>query len=181
MIFFLTPHPIPSYTVRVYGILVWPPEGLEGFLSGLQSRHRVKGFGRPHLNLRQPFEWEHSEESLKIAIEGVLRSHAPLRLKLGGWSSFEQGVVYLRAYGGRPFQKLYRALEPLASPLREIEGPSYIPHLTLALGLSKDQADTLAQALPKPPIGSFMLREVVLVKDTAEGELVEAGRFELSG
>lgn len=167
--------------MRVYGILVWPPEGLEGFLSGLQTRYQVRGFGRPHLNLRQPFEWEHGEESLKIAIEGILRSHPPFRLKLGNWSSFEQGVVYLRAYGGTPFQKLYRALEPLAPPLKEIEGPSYIPHLTLALGLGKEQAATLAQSLPKPPIASFVVRQAVLVKDTPEGELLEVVRFALSG
>jgi 2'-5' RNA ligase len=165
----------------VYGILVWPPEALEAFLSGLQAKHGVRGFGPPHLNLRQPFDWEHGEESLKIAVEAVLRSHAPFRFKLGSWSSFEQGVVYLRAYGGAPFKKLYRALEPLAPPLKEIEGPSYIPHLTLALGLSKEGAAALAHSLPKPPIGSFALREVVLVKDTAEGELVGVGRFKLSG
>ena len=178
---FKEPRTFYPYTVVVYGILVWPPEGLEGFLAGLQARHQVRGFGRPHLNLRQPFEWEHGDESLKIAIEGILRSHAPFRLKLGGWASFEQGVVYLRAYGGIPFQKLYRALEPLAAPLKEIEGPSYIPHLTLALGLSKDQAVHLGQTLPKPPMGSFTLRQVVLVKDTPEANFIEVGRFVLSG
>ncbi len=48
-------------------------------------------------------------------------------MRLGGWGYFPQGVVYLRAYGGAPFARLYHALEPLAPPLKEIEGPSYLP------------------------------------------------------
>jgi len=165
----------------VYGILVWPPEELGEFLLKLQRQHRVGGFGPPHLNLRQPFEWEHGEESLRKAVQGILRSHAPFRLRLGGWASFPQGVVYLRAYGGTPFRKLHHALEPLAPPLKEIEGPSYIPHLTLALGLTPEAAAELIQALPSPPRKSFVLREAALVQDTAEGGLVEVARFPFSG
>jgi 2'-5' RNA ligase len=165
----------------VYGILVWPPEELGEFLLKLQRQHRVGGFGPPHLNLRQPFEWEHGEESLRKAVQGILRSHAPFRLRLGGWASFPQGVVYLRAYGGTPFRKLHHALEPLAPPLKEIEGPSYIPHLTLALGLTPEAAAELIQTLPSPPRKSFVLREAALVQDTAEGGLVEVARFPFSG
>ncbi|RIH86381.1 2'-5' RNA ligase family protein [Calidithermus roseus] len=165
----------------MYGILVWPPEELGAFLLELQRQHRVRGFGPPHLNLRQPFEWEHGEESLRKAVQGILRSHAPFRLRLGGWSSFPQGVVYLRAYGGTPFRKLHHALEPLAPPLKEIEGPSYIPHLTLALGLSPEAAADLARSLPLPQCKSFVLREAALVQDAADGSLVEVARFPFSG
>jgi len=165
----------------VYGILVWPPKELGAFLLDLQRQHRVRGFGPPHLNLRQPFEWEYGEESLKKAVQGILRSHAPFRLRLGGWGSFPQGVVYLRAYGGTPFRKLHHALEPLAAPLKEIEGPSYLPHLTLALGLAPEEALALSRQLPPPPRGSFLVREAALVQDTPDGELVEVVRFPLSG
>lgn len=150
-------------------------------MARLQTKHGVRGFGLPHLNLRQPFEWEHGEESLKKAVQGILRSHAPFRLRLGGWSSFPQGVVYLRAYGGTPFRKLHHALEALAPPLKEIEGPSYIPHLTLALGLSPEAAAALARDLPPPPRRSFVLREAALVQDTPEGDLVEVARFPFAG
>lgn len=65
-------------------------------------------------------------------------------------------MVYLRAYGGGAFRRLYHALEPLAPPLKEIEGPSYIPHLTLALGLSPEEAKALAQSLrPRPAAPSW--------------------------
>ncbi|RIH90792.1 RNA 2',3'-cyclic phosphodiesterase [Calidithermus terrae] len=165
----------------MYGILVWPPEELGEFLLELQRQHRVKGFGPPHLNLRQPFEWEHGEESLRKAVQGILRSHAPFRLRLGGWASFPQGVVYLRAYGGAPFRKLHHALEPLAPPLKEIEGPSYIPHLTLALGLSPEAAQELARTLPPPRRKSFVLREAALVQDNTDGDLVEVARFPFAG
>jgi 2'-5' RNA ligase len=165
----------------VYGILVWPPDDLETFMTGLQTKHGVRGFGRPHLNLRQPFDWAYGEESLKRAVEGILRGHSHFRLRLGGWQSFPQGVVYLRAYGGTPFQRLYNGLEPLAAPLKEIEGPSYLPHLTLALGLSPEEAVALCRKLPQPPRGSFLVREAALVQDTPEGELVEVARFPLSG
>jgi len=124
----------------VYGVLVWPPEDLRAFMEGLQAARGVRGFGPPHMNLRQPFDWPYEEEALKLALLGLLRGQAPFRVRLGRWGYFPQGVVYLRAYGGRPFQGLYQALEALAPPLKEIEGPSYIPHLTLALGLSEEAA-----------------------------------------
>lgn len=93
----------------------------------LQARHGVKGFGPPHLNLRQPFDWPYEEEALKIALEGILRGHPPFRLRLGGWGFFPQGVVYLRAYGGGAFRRLYHALEPLAPPSRRLRGRATSP------------------------------------------------------
>ncbi|MEZ0348598.1 MAG: 2'-5' RNA ligase family protein [Thermus sp.] len=163
----------------MYGVLVWPPPDLRAFLEGLQAHHGVRGFGPPHLNLRQPFDWPYEEEALKIALEGILRGHAPFRLRFGGWGYFPQGVVYLRAYGGTPFRRLYHALEPLAPPLKEIEGPSYLPHITLALGLSEAEAKTLAEGLPPPPRRSFWVKEVALVKDREGEDLVEVARFPL--
>jgi len=163
----------------VYGVLVWPPEDLRVFMESLQATHGVRGFGPLHLNLRQPFAWPYEEEALKIALEGILRGHAPFRVRLGGWGYFPQGVVYLRAYGGRAFARLYHALEPLAPPLKEIEGPSYLPHLTLALGLTPEEAGRLVPALPPPPRRSFRVREAALVRAEGEGVLVEVARFPL--
>ncbi|BDB11953.1 hypothetical protein TthTMY_16920 [Thermus thermophilus] len=111
----------------MYGVLVWPPEDLRRFMEELQARHGVKGFGPPHLNLRQPFDWPYEEEALKIALEGILRGHPPFRLRLGGWGFFPQGVVYLRAYGGGAFRRLYHALEPLAPPSRRLRGRATSP------------------------------------------------------
>ncbi|GAA6734984.1 2'-5' RNA ligase family protein [Thermus oshimai] len=162
----------------MYGVLVWPPARLRAFMEELQAAHGVKGFGPPHLNLRQPFDWPYEEEALRIALEGILRGHAPFRLRLGPWRAWPQGVVYLRAYGGEAFRRLHHALEPLAPPLKEIEGPSYIPHLTLALGLPPEAAEALARSLPPPPMGSFTVREVALVRSEGE-ELVEVARFPL--
>ncbi|GAA5334343.1 2'-5' RNA ligase family protein [Thermus hydrothermalis] len=164
----------------MYGVLVWPPPDLRAFLEALQAEHGVRGFGPPHLNLRQPFEWPYEEEALKIALEGILRGHAPFRLRLGGWGHFPQGVVYLRAYGGSAFRRLFHALEPLAPPLKEIEGPSYIPHITLALGLGEEEARALAAKLPLPFRRSFLVKEVALVKDQDGGDLVEVARFPLA-
>nr|WP_277621155.1 2'-5' RNA ligase family protein [Thermus arciformis] len=158
--------------------MVWPPEDLRRFMEDLQARHGVKGFGPPHLNLRQPFDWPYEEEALKIALEGILRGHPPFRLRLGGWGFFPQGVVYLRASGGGAFRSLHHALEPLAPPLKEIEGPSYIPHLTLALGLSPEEAKALAERLPPPPRRSFLVKEAALVRSEGEG-LAEVARFPL--
>jgi len=148
-------------------------------MEGLMEAHGVRGFGPPHLNLRQPFEWPYEEEALKRALLGLLRGHAPFRVRLGRWGFFPQGVVYLRAYGGRAFQRLYHALEALAPPLKEIEGPSYIPHLTLALGLSSEEAKALAETLPLPRRRSFLVKEVALVRSQNEGELLEVARFPL--
>ena len=162
----------------MYGVLVWPPEDLRRFMEELQAARGVRGFGPPHLNLRQPFDWPDEEEALRIALAGILRGHPPFRVRLGDWRFFPQGVVYLRAYGGGAFRRLFHALEPLAPPLKEIEGPSYIPHLTLALGLSPEEAKALAQSLPPPPRRSFLVREAALVRDEGEG-LVEVARFPL--
>lgn len=162
----------------MYGVLVWPPERVRAFLEELQAAHGVRGFGPPHLNLRQPFEWPYEEEALFRRLEDILRGHAPFRLHLGRWGFFPQGVVYLRAYGGGAFRHLHHALEPLAPSLKELEGPSYIPHLTLALGLSEEEARALASRLPPPPVSSFTVRAVALVKDEGEG-LWEVARFSL--
>ncbi len=170
-----------GYTARVYGVLVWPPGDLRAFMEEIQKAYAVKGFGPPHMNLRQPFAWPYGEGALRLALEGILRGHGPFRVRLGGWGYFPQGVVYLRAYGGTPFCRLHRALEVLAPPLKELEGPGYIPHLTLALGLSEGEARDLAQGLPPPPRRSFTVREVALVRDEGEapGEtaLWEVARF----
>ncbi len=162
----------------MYGVLVWPPGPLRSFLEELQRFHGVRGFGPPHLNLRQPFEWPYEEEALYRGLEGILRGHPPFRLRLGRWGVFPHGVVYLRAYGGGAFRRLHHALEPLAPPLKELEGPSFIPHFTLALGLPEEEAQALANRLPPPPIASFTVREVALVKDDGEG-LWEVARFSL--
>ncbi len=145
----------------------------------LQKIHGVQGYGPPHLNLRQPFKWRWSQEALRRGVEGILRGHAPFRIKLGDWRTFNSGVVYLRAYGGSAFDRLHKALEPLAPPEAEIEGPSYIPHFTLALGLSPEEAEALVHELPPPPIGSFTVKEVALVRDEDGGDLVELARFPL--
>jgi len=116
---------------------------------------------------------------LKRGVEGIVRGHAPFRVKLADWRTFNSGVVYLRAYGGSAFDRLHKALEPLAPPEAEIEGPSYIPHLTLALGLDPKEAEELARKLPPPPIKSFTVKEVALVQDVDDGELVEIARFPL--
>ena len=163
----------------MYGILAWPPDALREWMEDLQKKHGVRGYGPPHLNLRQPFRWRFSQEALKRGVEGILRGHDPFRVKLGDWRTFNSGVVYLRAYGGSAFDRLHRALEPLAPPEAEIEGPSYIPHFTLALGLDPEEAEALRKKLPPPPIGSFTVKEVALVQDVDDGELVELARFPL--
>ncbi|XOB97619.1 2'-5' RNA ligase family protein [Deinococcota bacterium DY0809b] len=163
----------------MYGILAWPPDDLSEWMQQLSEAHGVSGYGPPHLNLRQPFKWRWSQEALRRGVEGILRGHEPFRVRLGDWRTFGGGVVYLRAYGGGPFQRLYHALEPLAEPEQEIEGPSYIPHLTLALGLSDDEARELAVKLPPPPRKSFTVREVALVTDDDGGELIEIARLPL--
>lgn len=165
----------------MYGILAWPPNDLSEWMQELSETHGVSGYGPPHLNLRQPFKWRWSKEALRRGVEGILRGHEPFRVRLGGWQSFGGGVVYLRAYGGGPFRRLYDALEPLAEPEQEIEGPSYIPHLTLALGLSDEEAQELLQKLPPPPRKSFTVREVALVTDDDGGNLIEIARLPLGG
>jgi len=163
----------------VYGVLAWPPDDLREWMEALAKEHGVSGYGPPHLNLRQPFKWRWSQEALRRGVEGILRGHEPFRVRLGDWRTFAGGVVYLRAYGGGPFKRLYHALEPLAEPEQEIEGPSYIPHLTLALGLSDEEAEELARKLPPPPRKSFMVREVALVTDDDGGDLIEIARLPL--
>jgi len=163
----------------VYGVLAWPPDDLREWMEALAKEHGVSGYGPPHLNLRQPFKWRWSQEALRRGLEGILRGHEPFRVRLGDWRTFGGGVVYLRAYGGGPFERLHRALEPLAEPEQEIEGPSYIPHLTLALGLSDEEAEELARKLPPPPRKSFTVREVALVTDDDGGDLIELARFPL--
>ncbi len=163
----------------MYGILAWPPDDLSEWMQELSKAHGVSGYGPPHLNLRQPFKWRWSQEALRRGVEGILRGHDPFRVRLGDWRTFGGGVVYLRAYGGGPFQRLYHALEPLAEPEQEIEGPSYIPHLTLALGLAEERAAELAHRLPPPPRKSFLVKEVALVTDEDGGELVEIASLPL--
>lgn len=163
----------------MYGVLAWPPDDLMEWMRRLQKAYGVKGYGSPHLNLRQPFKWRWSQEALRRGVEGILRGHQPFRVKLGGWGVFDgKGVVYLRAYGGSAFDRLYQSLEPLAPPEAEIEGPSYIPHLTLALDLERDAAEALARKLPPPPRKSFTISEVALVEDD-DGDFVELARFPL--
>ena len=105
----------------MYGVLVWPPEDLRRFMEELQAARGVRGFGPPHLNLRQPFDWPYEEEALRIALAGILRGHPPFRVRLGDWRFFPQGVVYLRAYGGGAFRRLY------PRPSRRLRGRATSP------------------------------------------------------
>lgn len=172
--------PLLGILADVYGVLAWPPEDLQNYMTDLRRTFGVLGYGPPHLNLRQPFQWPWGDESLKRGVEGILRGYVPFRVRLGTWRVFENtGVVYLRAYGGTAFKRLFRALEPLAKPEKEIEGPSYIPHLTLALAVDRAEHKRLLEALPTPPRRSFKLSEVVLVRER-EGNLRELATFMLT-
>lgn len=82
----------------------------------------------------------------------------------------------LRGGSFRPALPRPRAPGP---SLKEIEGPSYLPHLTLALGVGEEEAGRLLELLPPPPRGSFLVKEAALVKSDEEGDLAEVARFPL--
>lgn len=164
----------------LYGILALPPTPLKNWIERFQERHELASYGTPHLNLRSPFVWSGSESSLIAACQKQFADLPPLELELSGWERFSSTVFI----GVKPTPLLERfhqtALYLPDTQTSSMDGPNFVPHVTVALGICpwafrRMWREVTAESIPS---STWLIQELYLAKDNA-GELEIVGSLEL--
>ena len=165
----------------VYGITVWPPPKLRDFVLDFQRQHDVKSYGQPHFNLRYPFLWADTEDELIERFQAICVSIPAFQAEITGWADFPN-ALYI---GIRPSPEVFDAHERVitvggASLYAGLDQSDYVPHLTVALGLTDDNRAALiaaAQALHIPR-RAWTVSSLVLTRDEG-GDLKEVSKGKL--
>lgn len=164
----------------LHSLVAWPPEALDTWMRRTQARLGVSGFGLPHLNIRAPFQTSLSAAELTAAFRDVLRDQTEFEVQIKGWKRLPN-VLFLQCGAGGILRALHeRALEVGPSSRAPYDGPDFVPHLTLALGVlpcAEDELWTAVQDL-RPPVSSFTVQALSLTREE-RGEVQELHTFPL--
>ncbi len=165
----------------VYGITGWPPPKLRDFVFEFQRQHKVTSYGQPHFNLRYPFLWADTEEELIERFQTVCSSIPAFRAQITGWADFPN-ALYI---GIRPSPEVFDAHERVlevggASLYAGLDQSDFVPHLTVALGLTDENRAGLiaaanAQIIPRR---AWTVSSLVLTRDEG-GDLLEIAKAKL--
>jgi 2'-5' RNA ligase len=165
----------------VYGITAWPPKVLEAFILETQVRFGVSSYGEPHFNLRYPFIWAGLEEDL-IGRFAALSSLPKFEAKLSGWQAFPNALYLGVDASSGVLEAHRRALAVGGEPLQAgLDGPGFVPHLTVALNPPEEKREHLFAAISKleVPIKRWKVSSLALTRDQ-DGKLLELARCKLT-
>ena len=168
--------------MALYSLVAWPPKELAAWVAQVQAARGLASYGAPHLNLRTAFAFSGDEKVLLEAAGRVAAQLPPFRVRFLSWRLFPH-TIFLDV---EPTPELLFAhqltLLETGGALSEWDGPNYIPHLTLALGIcswAEQQAwDSVKTLLP--PLVEWTVDEVALTLEGG-GEIVEMARYPLVG
>lgn len=165
----------------VYGITGWPPPRLRDFVLEFQRRHGVTSYGQPHLNLRYPFLWAGTEDELIERFQAICTQIPAFRAEITGWADFPN-ALYI---GIRPSPEVFEAHERVleiggASLYAGLDQSDYVPHLTVALGLTDENRAPIIDAARREriPRRSWTVTNLVLTRDE-NGDLKEVSKARL--
>ena len=165
----------------VYGITAWPPPKLRDFALEFQRQHRVTSYGQPHFNLRYPFLWADTEDELIERFQAICAEIPAFRAEITGWADFPN-ALYI---GIRPSPEVFDAHERVlevggASLYAGLDLSDYVPHLTVALGLTEDnRAGIIAAARALTiPRRAWTVSNLILTRDEG-GNLKEVAKGKL--
>jgi 2'-5' RNA ligase len=165
----------------VYGITSWPPPKLRDFVFEFQRQHHVTSYGQPHFNLRYPFLWADTEEELIDKFQTVCTSIPAFQAEITGWADFPN-ALYI---GIRPSLEVFDAHERVlevggASLYAGLDQSDFVPHLTVALGLTEEnRAGIIAAATVQHiPRRAWTVSSLVLTRDEG-GDLKEISKARL--
>jgi 2'-5' RNA ligase len=165
----------------VYGITAWPANALEVFILQTQDRFGVSSYGEPHFNLRYPFIWAGLEEEL-IERFALLSSLPKFEAKLRGWQDFPNALYLGVDASASVLEAHQQALAVGGEPLQAgLDGPGFVPHLTVALNPPTDQREKLFVMISKleAPIKRWKVSSLALTRDQ-DGTLLELARCKLA-
>ncbi len=164
----------------LYSVVAWPTAELAEWLLEVQGRLGLCGFGEPHLNLRVPFEYAGDPQTLIQEVRRCLDGAAPFEVEFLRWRKFPH-IIFLEYALSGPLQRLHeRLLSIPGAPGSPYDGETFIPHLSLAIGVcawaENDVWETL-QTL-NPPQSRFAVSATSLTRESG-GELREVHTFPL--
>ncbi|MHB8619666.1 MAG: 2'-5' RNA ligase family protein [Chloroflexota bacterium] len=142
-----------------------PPEATRAILALHDRLNEFPSVALPpltdiHVTLKMPFFWKASEEDLEERLEQAMAGTHVIELKTDGLAIFDEfyNTLHLRLEASPPLQTLHRrvvsALEGVKNRFRytpRIEGPFYVPHITVGHRLSPETVAALPRALLSQP------------------------------
>ena len=164
----------------LYSVVAWPTTELREWLLEMQGRLGLCGFGEAHLNLRVPFEYAGGSQSLISEVRHCLEDVGPFEVEFLRWRKFPH-IIFLEYALNGPLRRLHDQLLSIpGAPGGPYDGETFIPHLSLAIGVcawaEHDVWETL-QTL-SPPHSRFTVSAASLTREDG-GELREVHTFPL--
>ena len=173
-------------SVMPYSVALLPPPWVSAPLAairaGLDPEHAVNT--TPHITLKQPYSMRATashEAALARSLSRACARHASFPMTLEGVSFFESPrygcVLYIGARDGPPLHRLSSALVHAIADLRhetpgldaERENQLFLPHLTLAQGLRREDAVRAQRELVDLGSYSFEAERVVIGRCGSDG------------
>jgi 2'-5' RNA ligase len=151
----------------LYGITAWPPKALTGFVEDFQAQHGVQAYGQPHFNLRYPFLWAGTEEELIERFQTCARIPR-FRAWIDGWADFPSALYIAIRATAEVLEAHERVLEVGGAPLYAgLDQHDYVPHVTVALGLTDENRQRILSATQTHPIPrrSWTVSHLALTRD----------------
>lgn len=174
----------PAGTAQVlpplHSLVAWPPAELDGWLRRTQERLNVRAFGLPHLNLRAPFRTPLGSRDLVSAFRQLLAETPPFEVQILGWKQLPNALMLECERAPELLALHRRALGAVPSSQAPYDGDSYMPHLTLALGILPWAEAQLWEEVRHltPPISHFTVTALSLTREM-RGEVQELHTFPL--
>jgi 2'-5' RNA ligase len=153
----------------IHGLFViWPPVGVRQLVNELRQKYDPDSQAtiEAHITLTQPFLTRPSDQEWAL-LDQIVASFEPFDLSYGPVATFfPNPVIYLTIQPQERLLALRQALHDtglfnLTLPYSD----DFVPHMTIAEGLSERPVDELmlAEIRPQAPQGTFLLGEVVCV------------------
>jgi 2'-5' RNA ligase len=164
----------------LYSVVAWPTTELREWLLEVQGRMGLCGFGEAHLNLRVPFEYAGEPPTLIAEVRRCLEGVRPFEVEFLRWRKFPH-IIFLEYELSEALHTVHTKLLTIpGAPGSAYDGPQFIPHLSLAIGVcgwaENDVWETL-QTL-RPPQTRFEVNATSLTRENG-GELREVHTFPL--
>ncbi|WP_335869919.1 YjcG family protein [Bacillus sp. 2205SS5-2] len=125
-----------------YGIVIFPSKKLQDQANSYRKRYDPHyALITPHITLKNGFDANEGQiQQLSQQLEKISNQHEPFSLKVSKISSFQpvNNVIYLKVEPTSELETLHKAMHG-PDMLGELPEYSFVPHITIAQGLSNDE------------------------------------------
>ncbi|MEI5906564.1 YjcG family protein [Bacillus spongiae] len=125
-----------------YGIVIFPSKKLQDQANSYRKRYDPHyALITPHLTLKNSFEANDEQiQQLSQRLQNISKQHEPFSLKVSKISSFQpvNNVIYLKVEPSDALDDLHKTMHG-QDLLGDQPEYSFVPHITIAQGLSNDE------------------------------------------